>query len=387
MIGLSDQDIVRLFYDCIIKEATTGRIDSYRYYNLPFHTVIRSKEGEKLFRVDRKSPYLEDTTTFPTLFINNVELFNQLLVEYVHKALLFYGDRNFYEEVLDGSQYEETKMISKEKCIICALLANMGYYDFINPYRFLENRISMFDHPSLDTEEEIDLGYVESFKGRIIIQEVREKMDNETPYVLKIRIHSDELDEDYYLPDVRIGNCDKYSIIYAIQREKYNERDGKYVKYLDRKLRGVDQGLDVKNETYENYGDGNLKDITPSFLIAALIGCLVSRNQKIEIVPALIERWNAKRIATRVKADRKQLGNEFIIEEDKKQEKLQDNLTQKFLRLFWRLDYHFDGMEYHDKDILHEIMLSSDIHTDNMLLQEVMEVIQGKNREKVLKSS
>jgi hypothetical protein len=65
----------------------------------------------------------------------------------------------------------------------------------------------MFDNRTLDSEEEIDLGYVEMLKGRLYVREEKERIDYETPYVLKIKLHSDILNQDYYLPDVRMGFC------------------------------------------------------------------------------------------------------------------------------------------------------------------------------------
>ena len=377
---MKDEEILKLFYDCIIKEATTGRIDCFRYFNLPFNTIIRDGE-EVRYDVDSNSPYLDGVNTFPCLFINNREIFNNLLLEYVHKALEFYDDSNFYEEVLSGKEYEETKMISKEKWIICALIANMSEYDFSTPYSYLQRRIAMFDNKIMD-EDEIDLGYVESLKGRIIVKQEKEKIDNETPYVLKIKLHSDELEQDYYFPDVRIGNCGEYGIIYSIQRELYNNRDDEYVKYVDRRLRKIDQGLDVKNDTYENFGDGNLKDITPSFLIAALVGSMVSKNNSFELVNILIERWNAKRIANRVKASSKENKEEFILYEDRKQVELQYNLTQKFLRLFRRLDYHVDGMNFGYTNVMSFFKVNDSLMTNNNLIREIIDVILSKRQEK-----
>ena len=376
---MSEKDIIRVFYEHIIKEATHGRIDSFRYFNLPFNTLIRNNGEEVMYRVDTSSPFLDKDGVYPILEINNVELFNSLLIEYVHKALDFYDDSNFYDEVLNGSEYDENRMISKEKWIICSLIANMSYEDFANPYGYLESRISMFDNRTLDSEEEIDLGYVEMLKGRLYVREEKERIDYETPYVLKIKLHSDILNQDYYLPDVRMGCCKGKSIFYCIQRELYNNNDLEYVKFVNRQLHKVDQGLDVKDNTYENYGEGNLKDITPSFLISALIGCMLSKNKDIEVIPLLIERWYAKRIATRVKAEKRINKDEFIQLEDEKQVLLQNNLTQKFIRLFRRLSYHIDGIDYDFSS--RKTVMGDNLATDNNLLNEVIEAINTSKKE------
>ena len=97
----------------------------------------------------------------------------------------------------------------------------------------------------------------------------------------------------------------------------------------------------------------------------------------------MINRWNAKRIATRVKASKKEDSERFILEEDEKQIVLQNNLTQKFLRVFRRLDYHVDGMEFGYTNVMSFFKKKDELSTDNDLIREVIEVIRSKDREKV----
>ena len=368
---MSDEDIIRLFYRCIIKEAMSGRIDSFRYFNLPFNTVIKGDGVELSYRVLDDSPYFHKDFLIPTLYINNITQFNELLLEYVHEAIEFYDDSNYFPEVLTGEYYDEEKMISKEKYLICSLLANMTFDDFSNPYRFLERRIQMFHHPIIGTDEEIDLGYVETLKGRLILEERKERMSNETPYFLRLRIHSDEEDEDFYFPDIRIGICDDVSIFYAIQNEVENDKSSSYVKFVNRRVRKVDQGINM-NEV-ENY---DLKDITSSFMISALVGCLLSQNKTIEVLPLLIERWNAKQIANRYGASKAKDSQEYLEEHDEKQYMIQTNLSDKFMRLFNRLDYQIDGISCYFKDMTLYCKLSDSFHTDNFLLQEILDFMK-----------
>lgn len=367
---MKDEDIIRLFYNCIIKEATTGRIDSFQYFNLPFQTIIRENDSQLVFRIVDYSPYFDKNFVIPTLFINSIPLFNQLLLEYVHKALEFYDDSNYYEEILNGTYYDEEKMISKEKCIICSLFANMSMEDFSNPYRFLERRIQMFDHPIIGDSLEIDLGYVDVLKGRLIVQEIKEKMCNETPYSLRLRIHSDEYDEDFYFPDIRIGICDDVSVFYAIQNEVKNDNSSPYVKYVNRHVRKVDQGINLKE--VEEY---DMKDITSSFLVSALVGSLFSQNERIEIVPLLIERWNAKKIANRVRVSRVEKKENFIMERDQEQLLIQPNITDKFMRLFERLEYQIDGFSCYFHDMTQSCKLDDSLQSENELLQEIIRCI------------
>ncbi len=126
--------------------------------------------------------------------------------------------------------------------------------------------------------------------------------------------------------------------IYAIQnipQEKTN-----YTKKINRALYKVNDGF-----TDESTAD--LKDTTASFLVvsAILLSFMQAKNiNKIKISSILIERWNAKRIAISKKAKYKNLTNEETEKLIKEQERIQANLTEKFLRTFLRLSEQYNNL-------------------------------------------
>ena len=63
----------------------------------------------------------------------------------VDKALKFYDDTNFYEEVRECDFRENEMGISKEKLIMTLLWSNATIEDFNNPCSYLRKRIAFFD--------------------------------------------------------------------------------------------------------------------------------------------------------------------------------------------------------------------------------------------------
>ena len=86
-------DVLDIFYNSVIKEATTGRINCFIYYNIAFSTkVYNDKEYE--------CKIINDDILIPTLMIKEKDKFDALLTEYFDMALEFYDDKNFPVEIL-----------------------------------------------------------------------------------------------------------------------------------------------------------------------------------------------------------------------------------------------------------------------------------------------
>ena len=75
------------------------------------------------------------------------------------------------------------------------------------------------------------------------------------------------------------------------------------------------ENFDTKNDTFENYGEGNLKDVSASFVVASniVLGLLASKGITDIVIPSiLIERWNAKETGIIVKSKKEENKEEFI---------------------------------------------------------------------------
>ena len=79
-------NVLDIFYNEIIEEAKNGRVDCYFMYNTIFNTQIPS------LGIDLISDSNNNNLLIPTLKINDVETFNNLLIEYAKKSYEFYLD-------------------------------------------------------------------------------------------------------------------------------------------------------------------------------------------------------------------------------------------------------------------------------------------------------
>lgn len=345
-----------IFYNEIINEAATGRIDCFGIYNVIFSTSV--KEDNVLIKSSNDNKNL----IIPTLTINDKELFNKLLIEYTLKAQSFYNSDDFFEEIRN-----DDKMI--KKTIMTLLWSNATYDDFIDPISYLRKRIDFFE-PVLDDR---DLGYCEKLNSNISVKIIKNKIFHETPNGMKITLSDGN--NYYQLPIIYYGISSNEAYVYAIQKEKKpNEVNEKYYKKINRLLYSIDNGLDVKNETFENYDIGNLKDVSSSFVLAANIFSGLIKNSsinKINIPSILLERWNSKEIYY----SRKKI-------EDNDHEVIQTNLCEKFLRTFIRLTHHYSNISIkkypYEQDSFMQLQIDEYGICNNELLEETYSLTNTK---------
>ena len=135
------------------------------------------------------------------------------------------------------------------------------------------------------------------------IEIAKDKITNEGPYQFIVRLRND-MGEVVEMPQVKFGCLNDSLYVYAIQNGK-NKTDSKFMKQINRKLYKVGMGYIGNDDS-----DENLKDITASFLYVLSIAIAYFKNLGIDniIVPSiLIERWNNKKIANRMKMKREKL--------------------------------------------------------------------------------
>ncbi len=159
-------DKLSIFYNGILKEASCGRVHLYAPYNIIFNTLIL----EDNIKIESKVEY--EDVIIPTLIIDNKELFNSLLEEYVSKALLFYDEENYPNE-----------NILKEKFIMTVLWSNATFDDFANPIPFLKKQINY-----LDNWNTYNHGVISKEQG-IIMRLTKNSVTDKSPYNLLIELN------------------------------------------------------------------------------------------------------------------------------------------------------------------------------------------------------
>lgn len=366
-----------IFYKNIIEEAKSGRVDSYFMYNMIFNTKI----GDDAY-LEAISPC--EGLLIPTLNIKMVEEFNYLLVEYVKRSLEFYGDECFPSEILNDNMYE-SKGISKEKTIMTLLFANATIDDFDNVNDFLRKRINFFEQTESMKKE---LGFSENLNANLRIEIKKDIINNETPYQFNLEAYSSDGD-CYMFPSIKFGISDNKVYVYAVQNSATNI-NSLLTKKINRKLYKVGEGFNAKEDNYEIFSDGNLKDITPSFLV--VINVFVSYFYQIGITDLvissiLLERWNSKKIANNLRYQKGFIDKDKFEELESEQDRIQDNLTQKLLRSFMRLAYHYPGINVNsypfDKDSNLHITVDNLNNCNNYLLTDTSALVSNEVYKKI----
>ncbi len=375
---------INVFYDEIINEASTGRVDCFFMMNLLFSTYLKEENKTIEGKKDDDGRYL-----IPTLVIKNKENFNKLLTEYLVLAKSKY-DLTKYYEALEFDDIENPEHIIN-KLILTTLWANATYDDFNWSEEFLRKQILFLkDNTFSEYNEPTIIGYSEMLGGYLEIENIPEPILNETPTSLKISLIEPETNERYTFPLVRYGIKDDKCYIYAVQKNKKFDVDNNFKKKVNRRLFKIGENFDTKNDTYENYKEGNLKDVSASFVVASniVLGLLSSKGINDIVVPSiLIERWNAKEKNIVLRSKKEEKPKEYIEANKDEHNGIQSNLTEKLLRTFLRIVSHnntFEVIAYpFDIDSSLHIRTCSELDCNNSLLNETFLIGEKVNSKKI----
>lgn len=358
-----EKDIVEIFYNEIVPEASFGKVETFFTFNIAFNTTIEDQ-------VATKNNVDDPNAIVPTLIITRKEEFDKLLLEYVQCAAEFYEGK-FYDKVYskDTPEYKTEYL----KSIMTLIWSNATAEDFKNPCNFLRKRINFFSN-NISCEEN-DL-YQTSI-GNITCKIKKDQMFNETPYYIEFKIDNNQL------PVVRYGISEGKAYIYAIQNSAKITRDKK----LNRAMYKVNEGLEIESEYTDNVEHPeNLIGVTPSTLISATLAISFLKRSdinKIEIIPYLPERWNAKEIALYRSSKRQVYSTEYLESQQSKHLEIQRNLSDKFLRTFRRIEYHFEGIEITSYPFITSenmiMKIGDNLTSNNPLLSEIYNSLNNKH--------
>jgi polyhydroxyalkanoate synthesis regulator phasin len=373
-------NIIDLFFDDILKETSTGRVDCVMYYNVLFETRIN---GKLLYKAPDEIK--NDTNLFiPTLEINNLEEFNKSLIAYYEIA------KEFYKDSIDPD-------IDFDKSILTLLWNNATEEDFKNPVFYI-NKYMSFIKNKLDIDSSFkSIGFSEILDSNIEISLKKEPIYEETPYGLYVRCLKDNIPN--YFPVCRFGISDNKAYIYAVQqvsKKAPSEEEKQYEKKIHRKLFKVNENFEKEEEIDNITNPENLTGINPSALISltVLLSILEKNNIKEIIMPSFLPvRYNAKRIKnTIIKNNMIKKGklteeiNSLLNDLNKEQDNIQRNISDKSLRNIRRLEYYFNNINVTsypmELDTSAHINLSEYEYCNNPLLQEIYELNKKKSYKK-----
>lgn len=336
-------------------------IDGWKF-NIEFQTIM--PDTEKYLKSDVEE----------SLIINNVELFNKLLVEYTTRMLEIILNSKLKD--LDYIYYNGNKKFMID-FIISNLWNNVTDTDLNNPIEYLQTRINFLDDPLYDSESKIvyleDIDFLEN--SSVEYQVCLNNPILETPYSFKINIVRNKVEEEVFkLPSIYYGISNGVCFIYAVQREN-KTKENNYTKKINRLLYKVNKDVD------DDYELDNIKDVSPSAIVSlAIFTKILKENgiRDIRVVDYMPIRYKAKECAINKKIDKlrgkikdEEL-NELLIKAQDEHIGIQKNITDKFLRNFRRLQYQLGNIKItsYPKDVdstMHLILTDGFNNSDNIL--------------------
>lgn len=347
-------------------------------FPIAFNTIIMNKNSEIL------SNY--DDSNVPTLIINDEELFLNKLDEYIKIALFKIKKFPFFSK--DSEK-------NKIKILIAYLFANATTEDFNNPFDLLDRNIQFLCD---DTFENLNDGIEVKLdnclqSSNLQIKNSTQSLFMETPNKLEFTLYKYENGEllSYSLPSISYGitnnqnnekECYIYNIINPKAMVEQSENQVRYSKKISRELYKINNGV-MNNETVEyldyktgadTYYPENISDISVSAIVSliAFISILEKLEiKRVKVVPYLPLRFLSRDIAADSQKD-DNIRDKLL----KRNDIIQSNITDKFIRNFNRAKYHLDGLniDYYPYEFNEYMQLSinkinHDI--DNYILNEL----------------
>lgn len=355
-------------FEELIKEASNGKvIIEDETWPIAFNTEIL--EENKVY---------ENDNNFSTLIIKNKNEFFKLLRKYLklelkknRKIPKFYKDTNR----------------NKIKWLMSYLFVNASSSDFLNPEDYLRREISFLEDNTfnfLDKGIELDMDKLLNSKLRIKREVSPTTMETPNKITLSLVKKINDEEVEYRLPSIYYGidndTCYIYSILSPKPKKNISELETKYDKKINRILYKLNSGIKETKEYFDYkegistyYPEGNITDVTHSFVISLSIflGLLKSRNiTKVKAVPYLPVRYASRYITAKEKEDK-----EKQLELLERNNEIQTNITNKFIRTFLRLSsqddsIHIESYPYEIDDYL-TIRINKQNNISNELLNDV----------------
>ncbi len=367
----------KIFYE-LIEEAKNGYvlIDGEQW-PIGFNTVI--------YNDDVVVRSCMNDNNLSTLVVKNEEKFFSKLEEYVSCELA--KKRKCVRFVKE----EEHNYI---KFLMSYLMVNASTEDFVNPINYMDRYMAFleddtFNHLNDGLEIELE-GVFDGCKMRI--KNSVQGIMMETPNKISISIVKESGDDEfeYKLPDVSYGistnkdgkrECYVYSLLNPKEKKELTEEELRFKKIINRLLYKVNNGVEVEDDEEEI---SDISKVSPSAVLSLVTFLTILKDKDITYikgVPYLPIRYLSREIVS----------NEYTSEDREKlldrNEKIQRNVTDKFVRVFMRAAYHFEDSEvmmlpYEYDEFLH-FKFGSSLNTNNSLLNDVISATEKESNLKI----
>ncbi|MBR2827630.1 MAG: hypothetical protein IKE70_00140 [Bacilli bacterium] len=360
-----------IFYE-IMTEARMGRvIIGEEDWPIAFNTII----------IDKKNPKeIIKEGNLSTLIIRNEEIFYSLLEKYIALELKYNRPTiKFYKEPLKN----------KIKWLMSYLWINATAEDFKNPEEYIERRMNFLeDHSMSYLENKIEIPLKENLPNtNLIVQKSICNTSMETPYKMDFTLQKQDSKDSYPLPSIYYGISNNTCYVYAMLtgKEKNQSIFSKlYQKKINRLLYKVNDHVEKEESLInyekeaEDYPEDNIIDVTHSFVLSLTAFLKILEKNEIEnvkVVPYLPLRYLSRDIVANRASDEKRE------ELQKRNDTIQNNLTNKLIRTFRRVAHQNPNIEitsypYEVDEYLSLKLKKEGKKIENPLLKETIEEIE-----------
>ena len=360
---------MRGIFDELRVEASIGKVEiDGNDFEIAFHTIMKSNMDNYIENEDGYVTLLiDDQDESKDNFFNLLEEYINLELQYKRKTIEFYRDK-----------YKNTI-----KWIMAYLFVNATSEEFLNPKDLLKRRINFLKDTTFDEFKEgfeIPLGAM--FKdSNLCIKKSVCLVSMETPYRLDFSLTRGS-GENYQLPSVYYGISDGVCYLYGIQNSDKKKIKGfgnkKYQNEMNRLLYKINDGVPPRDsDFYQN--DENIVDVTHSFVLVLDIFTKLLKSRGINTVKAvtyLPVRYQGQDIwANTLSAEKKELSRQ-------ENDRIQSNLTDKFIRTIRRLEFQDSNLEItsypYENDEYITFKISENGKIENSLLKDVDDSIKSR---------
>lgn len=289
---------------------------------------------------------------FPNMNVKNLMEFEEVLQEY-YNAVKKSDIKMFKETPKHNMDYFLFKSVSTVTSSDCEDIAQ--YITRLTQF-IKDDTFSEYDHCK------INVGSICGGKYSILVERQGEYNFLETPYMMKFYVCNRNI--TYQLPLIRYGICEengqKVAYIYAVQQKKKYDRGDNFISEIENDIRMINSGVK------EN------RNVTPSMLFALSMFVVMLKKEGINII----------RVPDFVCSRYGEFRNKSS---EKEIDETQENITNKFLRMFLRLDLQIDGFNIYQypnelgSSFMEMKIENTNFGSNNPLLMEVFELFKDDN--------
>ncbi len=266
------------------------------------------------------------------------------------------GERKHFKLVKDT--YEE-----KYKLFMAFLFTNFSTEDFLSPEQAIRRHTQYIQDDTFDyLDKSYDFIIGDKLNDSVLtVNREMQGVGMETPYKLQFSLSKKDMSGIYFYPLAEVSYgiveeegekvCYVYSVIRSKERVKeVSNEELAFRKKINRALYKLNEGVfeqesdeykAFRNGENEYYPEGNISDVTQSFVLA--LTSFVTLLQKEEITKIKVVPYLPVRYASRYNAAMSLSSLERKEELQERNDRIQSNATNKLLRTFRRVMYHLNS--------------------------------------------